>query len=158
MIKLCWNFENEFAEKMISKKCEYAMRAVLYLAVESHTENRKGAREIAEALKIPSPFLGKILQELVTKNIITSAKGPNGGFCLDTENLQTPILKIIETIDGPGFFESCGLGLSECSEKRPCPIHADFKKARDHLRGVFERKTVQDLAEEIKSHDFILVR
>lgn len=143
---------------MISKKCKYALRAILFLATEGDADNKKGIREIANSLKMPSAFLGKILQELVPKNIISSVKGPNGGFYLTDKNLQTPVIKVIETIDGLGYFESCGLGLSECSERHPCPMHEDFKKARDHLREVFERKTALDLAEDIRSNDFSLVR
>lgn len=143
---------------MISKKCKYALRAILQLAVETSPQNKKSLKSLAEELKMPSPFLGKILQELVPKNIISSAKGPNGGFFLTEANKQTPLITIVEAIDGLAFFETCGLGLSACSDDHPCPIHDDFKKSRNHLKNVFSSKSVQQLAEEIKTKDFILVR
>ncbi len=143
---------------MISNKCKYALRAILYLAVESNSQNKKNIKKLSEELKLPTPYLGKILQELVPKNIITSTKGPNGGFFLTEDNLQIPLIKIVEAIDGLAFFETCGLGLSNCSNNHPCPIHKDFKIARDHLKNVFLNKTVQKLADEIKTDDLILVR
>ena len=92
------------------------------------------------------------------KNIITSVKGPGGGFYLSEENLKSPVINVIETIDGLSLFESCGLGLSKCSNDYPCPIHNDFKVAREHLKKVFINKSVQELANEIKTNDFTLVR
>ena len=143
---------------MISKKCKYALRAILHLAVESSEQNKKSTKDLSEELKIPTPYLGKILQELVPKNIISSIKGPNGGFYLTQENMQTPLINIIEAIDGLSFFETCGLGLSACSDEHPCPIHHDFKISRDHMKNVFTNKPVQELAGEIKINNLILVR
>ena len=143
---------------MISKKCKYALRAVLHLAVESSITDKVGLRSLADELKIPAPYLGKILQELVSKHIISSTKGPNGGFYLTKKNQGAPLLRIVEAVDGLGFFTNCGLGIEECSDHHPCPIHNDFKVIRDHFKKVFTNKTIQDLAGEITLHNLILVR
>ena len=143
---------------MLSSKCKYAIRAVLFLSVQSHISNRLGVKQISEDLKMPAPYTGKILQELSKKEIISSTKGPNGGFYLTKNNLQQPLMKIIETIDGPSFFSTCGLGLTECSDSHPCPIHHTFKISRDHLKVLFESKTIAELSEEIKSTKLFLVR
>ena len=143
---------------MISKKCKYALRAVLFLAVESTMEKKLNIRDVAERLKMPMPYLGKILQELVRKNIISSIKGPNGGFYLTESNLQIPLIKVVEVMDGLSFFETCGLGLEECSEARPCPIHDEFKKAREHLKNTFQTKTIEEMSADIKANHVFLVR
>jgi len=62
-----------------SSACEYAIRALTYL-VERGPENRVLAREVSESENIPGPFLGKVFQTLVKGGILTSAKGPGGGF------------------------------------------------------------------------------
>lgn len=142
---------------MISNKCKYALRAILHLAVESSHNHKKSLKDLSGELKIPTPYLGKILQELVPKNIISSVKGPNGGFYLTEENRQSPLLNIIEAIDGLSFFTTCGLGLTACSDDHPCPIHQDFKMARNHLKNLFTQKSVQDLATEIEVNDLFLV-
>lgn len=115
-------------------------------------------KKLSEALKIPTPFLSKILQELVPKKIISSIKGPKGGFFLTEQNLQLSVIKIIEAIDGLEIFEACGLGLTSCSSKYPCPIHNDFKIVRDHLKSTFSNQTIQELAKEINSKRFALIR
>ena len=143
---------------MLSQKCKYAIRTILYLAAKNKEGEKKDLKKLSEALKIPTPYLGKILQELVPKKIISSVKGPNGGFFLTEKNLQFPIINIIEAIDGLKLFEACGLGLKVCSDKHPCPIHNDFKIARDHLKNTFANKSVQELANEINSNHFILMR
>ncbi|CAN5289338.1 Rrf2 family transcriptional regulator [soil metagenome] len=143
---------------MFSQKCKYAIRTILYLASKCKDEEKKDLKKLSEALKIPTPFLGKILQELVPKKIISSVKGPNGGFYLTEQNLQLPVIKIIEAIDGLAMFEACGLGLETCSDKHPCPIHNDFKIVRDHLRNTFSNQTIQELAKEINKKHFILMR
>ncbi len=143
---------------MISNKCKYALRAILFLAVESNETKKIRISELAEELKIPAPYLGKILQELVPKSIISSIKGPRGGFYLTKKNQQAPLIKIIEAIDGLAYFEKCGLGLEDCSDSHPCPIHEDFKISRDHLKTVFTNKTIRELASEITANELILVR
>jgi len=143
---------------MLSQKCKYAIRTVLYLSIEGNKSTPKGGKDISTTLKMPEAYSSKILQELAKKNIITSVKGPRGGFYLSEENLHSPIINVIEIIDGLSFFESCGLGLSKCSNEHPCPIHNGFTIAREHLKKVFINKSVLELANEIKTHDFILVR
>ena len=71
---------------MFSKSCKYGIRAVLYLAVHSTNEKRLGVTEIASELDVPKHFLAKILQQLAKENLISSTKGPTGGFFLNAKN------------------------------------------------------------------------
>lgn len=144
---------------MLSQKCKYAIRAVLYLSMENGTNKAlKGGKDVSKALKMPLAFTGKILQELAKKNIISSIKGPGGGFFLTKENHLIPIIKIVEAMGDLSYFHSCGLGLSECSDDAPCPIHDTFKVGRDKLLALFESKTIGDLGQEINESDLFLVR
>lgn len=144
---------------MLSQKCKYAIRAVLYLSIESNQKKMlKGGKDVSEALKIPLAFTGKILLELARAGIITSVKGPGGGFFLSKENKNIPIIKIIEAMGDISYFTSCGLGLDECSEEHPCPIHDTFKISRDSLLKLFNDKTIGKLGLEIKESDLYLVR
>jgi len=136
---------------MLSNKCKYAIRSVLFLAVESSQENKFSAKEIASELKIPLPFLGKILQDLVRKKLISSTKGPKGGFYLNENNLNGSIIDIIEVIDGLSFFTSCTLGLLNCSDSAPCPIHEEFKACRSNIENLFRSKTVKEISKDIES-------
>lgn len=144
---------------MLSQKCQYAIRAVLYISIESNKEKGlKGGKEVSEALKIPLAFTGKILQQLAKSDVISSVKGPGGGFYLTEENLCLPIIQIVKTIDGLSSFNSCGLGLDKCSDEHPCPIHDTFKVGRDGLLELLTKNTIRELAKDIIKKELFLTR
>lgn len=136
---------------MFSKTCEYALKAVFHVAMNSSKENKIGMKEIAMEADLPMPFLGKILQHLVKHNFLKSAKGPNGGFYIECDVLQLPIIRIVESFDGDSLFRKCGLGLKECSDARPCPIHHQYKPYRDKLKKILSEKSISDIADVIES-------
>lgn len=142
---------------MLSQKCKYALRTVLFLAAGNCREKKKGLKEISDSLKIPSPFLGKILQELARNKFVSSAKGPNGGFFLTEKNARNNVLKIVEAIDGINFFDECGMGLNNCRDDKPCPMHDSYKAARESLKDSLN-KTVAQLTSEIREQELFLVR
>ena len=134
---------------MFSKACEYAMRAALYISVKSIDGSRLGIKEIAKEIDSPAHFTAKILQTLSREGIISSIKGPHGGFYLDPKAKPIPLNAIVKAIDGDGILHSCSLGLKECSNRFPCPIHDEIKVYKDRLRKVMKEKTVQQLAKEL---------
>lgn len=124
---------------MLSKTCEYAIRAMIFIAQTSKDGRKAGIKEISKGIDSPEHFTAKILQDLSKKRIVQSMKGPNGGFFLDAYDLEnTSIAQIVEAIDGDNLFVGCGLGLKRCSETHPCPLHNDFKKIRNELRTMLE--------------------
>jgi len=135
---------------MLSKSCVYALRSIVFIAHNASVETKIGFKEIAQELDLPTPFLGKILQQLAKNGIVQSVKGPNGGFYLNHEAKDFPIIKIIEVIDGLDFFTNCGLGLHKCSDEHPCPLHNDFKIYRDGLFNLFNSKTIANLVTSIE--------
>ncbi len=136
---------------MFSKTCEYGLRATVFIAIHSENGRRLGIKEIAREVESPMYFTGKILQSLVKAKIIGSAKGPNGGFYLDPEQRPISILEILDALDCSEFFYNCALGLKECSDQYPCPVHKEFKVYREGLRELFDRTTIQDLATDIRT-------
>jgi len=135
---------------MFSKACEYAIRAVLYIAIKSIDGSRLSIKEIAKEIDSPEPFTAKILQALSREGIISSIKGPHGGFYLAPKSRPIPLAVIVKAIDGDDVLHSCALGLKECSDKFPCPIHEDIKVFKARLRQVMNEKTVQQLSQELK--------
>jgi Rrf2 family transcriptional regulator, iron-sulfur cluster assembly transcription factor len=133
---------------MFSKSCKYAIRAVLHLAAHGNEDHKLGVKEISEALQVPKHFLGKILQELSRQGLVSSSKGPTGGFYLSDQNLDTPLVRVIESIDGPEVFHSCILGLPVCSADNPCPLHYKAINFRNGLLSMVQDKTIADVAQE----------
>lgn len=136
---------------MLSKSCEYAIRAVLYLSVHSDEDNKIGIKVIAKELNIPGQFLNKILQKLVKNNLVYSTKGNSGGFYVDLDIRKKPVLSIVEIVDGLEGFQKCSMGLSKCSHKKPCAFHNSFQKHRMEMLGVLKRTNILDMSADIKN-------
>lgn len=127
---------------LLSKTCEYAIRAMIFIAQQSKKGNRVGKKEIAERIESPEYFMAKILQDLSRIGFIQSAKGPNGGFFMSGKQMDVSLAEIVREIDGNEIFKGCGLGLKECSSEFPCPIHFRFSAVRDELKSMLEESTV----------------
>jgi Rrf2 family protein len=134
---------------IFSKTCEYAMRAVFFIAHKTANGGRVGIKEIATGIDSPEHFLAKILQDLSRRGVIQSAKGPNGGFYVDDVILNMPLASIVEAVDGNGIFTGCGLGLEYCSEENPCPIHHDFKAIRNQIQDLLKTTKIGEFNEEL---------
>jgi len=134
---------------MFSKTCEYAIRALIFIAQKSKEGNRIGIKEIAAGIDSPEYFIAKILQDLSRKHFVQSAKGPNGGFFMEAENLRLSIADIVREVDGDKLFSGCGLGLKECSENHPCPIHNEFKHIRNNIKEMLEKSKIEMFVENL---------
>jgi Rrf2 family protein len=136
---------------MLSLTCKTAVKAVIYLASKYGSGSNAGIKEIAEYIDASEHTVGKLLQTLVKENLINSIKGPSGGFNISNEQLKRPIIEIVKAIDGKQAFKGCGLGLSKCSATHPCPIHDDYKVARDIIEKLFTDKKIIDLCEPVNN-------
>ena len=94
---------------MLSRASKYAILSTLFLSENSSEEKKISVKEIANSIDVPSPFLAKLFQQLVRGNIISSAKGPNGGFYLSESNGEKNVCDIIENIDGLHKLNECFL-------------------------------------------------
>lgn len=141
---------------MLSKTCEYAVRAVIYIAQQTKDGNRVGIKDVAKGIDSPEYFIAKILQEMVRKNLLQSTKGPNGGFHLDEKYMKNSLAVIVRHFDGDKIFSGCALGLKRCSEKNPCPLHQQFKEIRNTLKHLLETTTINQLVEKLDSQEVFL--
>jgi Rrf2 family protein len=142
---------------MFSKTCKYAIRATIFIASESYQGKRVGLKDIAERIDSPEAFTAKILQILARNNIVYSIKGVGGGFEIPRESMsQIKLAEIVTAIDGDSVFTNCALGLVQCSEERPCPVHNQFKFIKSELAFMLENTSLQDLASGIESGDTFL--
>jgi len=134
---------------MFSKKTTYAIRAMIFVAANASENSKMGGKEIAEKLEIPASFLAKILQELSKHDILSSVKGPKGGFFLSQENLETPLAKIMEAFDDQDFFENCVFGLKECASDNPCPVHHIVASFKLDMLNQLKYQTIGEIAKSI---------
>ena len=134
---------------MFSRACEYAIRAVIYIASLSKKGEKVGLKDICKAIEAPEYFTAKILQNLTKQRVIRSSRGPTGGFYIP-EGQEVHMIDVVTVIDGDHIFYGCGLGLNICSEEKPCPIHNQFKSIREDLRELMETTTARQMAEDLE--------
>ncbi len=136
---------------MFSKACEYGIRASIYIAEQSLIDRKVGLIEVADAIESPSAYTSKILQLLSRNNIIKSDKGPTGGFSIPINEMdKIKLSTIVLAIDGDNIYVGCGLGLNKCNEKKPCPVHNQFKLIREELKKMLETTSIKSLAEDFE--------
>ncbi len=135
---------------MLSNTSKYAIRAVIYIAVNAVDNQKIGIKKISDALEIPSPFLGKILQILVRRKILSSTKGPNGGFGVGKNPDTVSLYDIIIELEGTDLFNTCLLGAGSCESGHEgntyCALHDEFSAARTQLVELYKNKTIGQLA------------
>ena len=141
---------------MLSSACKNAIRSVLYLAMYSNDTKKIGAKALAEVLEIPQPFLAKLLQVLIKNKLVSSTKGPRGGFYLSKANNNKNVWQIIDCIDGVKKFDQCFLGLAKCEDTNPCPVHFTVSPFKKKIMADFRDKTIIRFATEIKNSNKVI--
>lgn len=129
---------------MLSKSCEYGLRATLYLA----SRNEDGyvpISTISDELDISFAFLTKILQKLNDAGLLTSQRGPKGGVALTRDADGVTLYDVVAAIDGEGLFQECVLGLPDCGNAEPCPLHEQWVEKRNQMETMFRQATLAEL-------------
>jgi Rrf2 family protein len=82
----------------IPAKADYAIRALLTLAAADHSVS---AEHLAEEQELPAKFLGAIMSDLRRGGLVTSQRGPEGGFRLAKDPDDIMIADVLRTVSGP---------------------------------------------------------
>ena len=106
----------------ITQQADYAVRAVLDLALQTEAE-RVPSEAIARHQAIPSAFLTKILARLAAEGIVLTQRGVNGGIRLARPTEDITLLQVVEAIDGPITLNRCNRNPSECPRDCVCAFH-----------------------------------
>jgi Rrf2 family protein len=139
---------------LFSRRCEYALQAILYLARQPEGTTIS-IRELTDRLGLPFHFMAKILRDLRKEGLLVSAKGPAGGFSLATPAERISLLKIVEAIDGGEILRSCVLGFEQCSNENPCSMHHEWSVLRDRIFNILGSKTLEEMAVLMKKWPYL---
>ncbi len=138
---------------IFSRQCEYALQAVLFLALKPEGE-KTSIKELTKHLDLPYHFAAKILQALSRKGLLVSYKGSLGGFSLRKSADKITLYQIIEAVDGLTFMNGCVLGFSECGNDHPCSLHEQWGKMREELKVLLTTKSISQFASEMKKPQY----
>jgi Rrf2 family protein len=129
----------------LTRAADYAVRVMIHLA-RTPRGLRVSLPALAAATGAPDSFLSKVLQSLTRARLITSKRGPAGGFNMSAPGRQASMRAVIEAIDGPVNLNVC-LGNNEvCPRKLRCPAHPVWVKAQEALLGVLSEARISDVA------------
>jgi Rrf2 family protein len=137
----------------LSKRGEYGLRAMIYLAGEQERGRRLTTKEIADHEQVPAKFLEQILLTLKNAGLLHSKMGVGGGYYLGRPAGQITLGEIERVLDGPiapircvsrMAYESCG-----CPDERSCGLRMVMLDVRNAIAGILDNTTLADVVERI---------
>jgi Rrf2 family protein len=143
---------------MLAKGTEYAIRALVYIQLKNWEQNRPGVEEIAREIEAPEAYSGKILQTLTKHRLLNSMKGRGGGFFFQDNQSNLTLYDVVHVMEGDNCFIKCGIGLKDCNNDNPCPLHDKYIVVRDGFYDLVKEETIQSLAEKIREGSAVLNR
>ena len=132
----------------LSKKTEYAFRALMYAARFPEGTTFQ-IRDLAEKNGIPKKFLELILLELKNAGMLSSRRGVGGGYLLARRPDSIRSTEIIEVFEGPMTGRGWKKGAGKKEEKEPPPaVSRLVVEASEAATAVYSRWTLADLVRE----------
>ena len=119
---------------MLSKKCKYAIHALVHMARDP--EEKFLIKDISEACNIPKKFLEAILLDLKRSGVLGSKQGKGGGYFLRMKPADVNLAEVVRQFDGAialvscaahKFYEPC----AECEDEETCTVHDAFLQIRN---------------------------
>lgn len=129
--------------KLLTRDTDYALRALFFFA--RHKNKRIESGTLVEQLKIPRPFLRKILQRLSADGILHSYKGQGGGFILAVAPDDVRIGDVLKIFQGQFSFENCFFKKKRCPNRPACALRRRIKSLEEKVRREFEAVTIASL-------------
>jgi Rrf2 family protein len=129
---------------MLSSTSDYALRAILVLAQAEHGRPMR-ADEVARATGSPANYLAKTLNALAKTGLVTSARGPLGGFTLAVAPDELTLARIVDCFDEVRPSSRCLLGTKTCDPRNPCRAHERWTAVQQARRAALADTTIADL-------------
>ena len=132
--------------KLITRDTDYAVRALVFIAKQ--TKDIISVRRLVEKLKIPKPFLRKILQVLNKKRLLKSYKGQGGGFMLGLPANRIFLIDLIKIFQGPVSIAECTFKKNICPNIKTCKLHKRLVDIQKYVTSELENITLATLLEQ----------
>ena len=129
----------------VSRKIDYALRAVIHLANEESNDRACSVTEIAERERVPRQFLEKIVQMLIHNGLVRSRRGPHGGYVLARPAEQVSFRDVIEAVEGPISLNVCVGEHADCSLLGTCGMERVWREGQRRVMELFEKTTIADV-------------
>ncbi|MFA0750852.1 MAG: hypothetical protein SLRJCFUN_001255 [Candidatus Fervidibacter sp.] len=136
---------------VLSRTCQHAVWVMAVLAKRwmEGQRNWVKAKEIADVIGLPLPMAAKVLQRLALAGLLESSRGQKGGFRLRRTPDTITLADIVASVDGTESWDGCVLGLPQCDDLHPCPLHAHWAKVRQPLRQFLSNLRLADITSTV---------
>ena len=128
----------------ISRKVDYALRALIYLA-RHDGERACTLGVIAADIDVSPQFLAKIVEELGHRGLVRSRRGARGGYVLGRAASAISFNDVIEAVEGPIALNACLDGQGDCTLLGACGMQPVWHEAQRRLVDVFAHTTLADV-------------
>lgn len=129
---------------MLSQTVEYALRAMVHIAAIP-PDSALTSEAIAERTKVPKGYLSKVLRDLVVAGLITSQRGPSGGFSLSRPAPKISMLEVVNAVDPIQRITKCPLG--NPAHLQLCPLHRRLDDAIATIERDFAKTSLAEIVE-----------
>ena len=129
--------------KLLTRNTDYGIRALCFIAKAN--DRVVAVPELVKALKMPRPFLRKILQILTKNGFVRSYKGIGGGFRLAGRPDKLYIVEVAETFQGPMNLNECFFKKIACPGRKTCPLKRKIDKIERYVLTELRSITIGEL-------------
>lgn len=129
----------------LTRRGDYAVRAMLALAAADEKDGPISARRIATQMGIPARFVPHVLQDLVAAGLVVARTGRLGGYRLARPAAAISLLNVIEAVEGDARRQSCVLRGGPCGLDGYCAVHRVFVAAQEALLEPLANATLADV-------------
>jgi len=141
----------------LSKKADYGLIALKHLAMH-RGDCSCSATDIAEAYKVSTPLMAKVLQKLAKSGLVAARHGSSGGYTLARAASRITALDVIRAIDGPLFITSCVTSHGECDVHTTCSIREPLRRVNDSILEVLAKVTISQMTDESPMSEVVELR
>lgn len=135
----------------LTRKAEYAIRAVLYLSTHPDSKNIL-TREIADNMKIPKQFLAQVMLNLSKNGYVRAVRGAHGGFNLAKEPSEISLKDVVESVEGKMSLNDCLIADDICDNSSFCPVHEVWLSAQEKMLNVLNNADFDKLAKGLEQN------
>ena len=136
--------------KLITKETDYAIRAVMRLAVTG--SDYLSSRDLADNEEIPLHFLRRILQTLIKAGLVESKEGVSGGVRLKASPERIHLSDVMRVFQGDIRLSECVFRKRICSNRDKCVIRRRIREVEDMVAEQFGSITIADLLQDQEVH------
>ncbi|MBI2981215.1 MAG: Rrf2 family transcriptional regulator [Deltaproteobacteria bacterium] len=127
------------------KTSEYALRVMVEIGRQGSGEGIK-ASDLSRMARVPLPFLFKVLRSLVRAKLLSSCRGPEGGYRLVRSPDSICIREILSAVGYQAGDDHCLFGWKRCGGAHPCPLHPSWKEVKEALQDWTEKTTLGQIS------------